>query len=246
MEGQQEAGAAPLGQGPTDAQEREQEQPSSSQNGQASAPSRNSSRKRSSSRNGSSSGSSNGSVDGRSNSSGGGKSKRSSEGGSGSGSSSSSAGRRKGRKRSSSSGAGGSEGLVLAGEQYTSLLDLRYRMRVLQRQLLGGAGEVEVPRGSPHFDIFQVHAGLLRGCAWGDRGSAAAPQGRHTCCRVPGCRMSGDVTAVRTCIPWFRPPLPAAFCLPLQAVFQLHPGYSQKVREPITSFFVVRNPQVAG
>jgi hypothetical protein len=39
---------------------------------------------------------------------------------------------------------------------------------------------------------------------------------------------------------------PSAFCLPLQAVFQLHPGYSQKVREPITSFFVVRNPQVAG
>ena len=72
---------------------------------------------------------------------------------------SSSAGSRQGRKRSSSSGADGSQGLVLAGEQYISLLDLRYRMRVLQRQLLGGAGEVEVPRGSPHFDIIQVRAG---------------------------------------------------------------------------------------
>lgn len=75
--------------------------------------------------------------------------------------------------------------VTVAGQRYESLMDLRYKMRSLQRELLGQADEVEVPQGSPHFDV-------------------------------------------------------------IQALFRRHPSYRTKVREPIQSFFVVRNPYVNG
>ncbi|PRW58741.1 DUF3223 domain-containing [Chlorella sorokiniana] len=46
--------------------------------------------------------------------------------------------------------------VTVAGERYESLMDLRYKMRSLQRELLGQADEVEVPRSSPHFEIIQA------------------------------------------------------------------------------------------
>ena len=86
----------------------------------------------------------------------------------------------------------------------------------------------------------------MKGCETEGQGKGQE-QGHHTCCWVPGCRLAGTWDFHEHVHP---PPLPAGLSPsaspPLQALFQLHPGYSQKVREPIASFYVVSNPQVAG
>ena len=69
--------------------------------------------------------------------------------------------------------------VTMAGQQYASLLDLRAHMRALQRQLLGEADEVEVPRGSPAFDTIQVRGGSLQ-----TSGSAHGGDRRRGACRA--------------------------------------------------------------
>ena len=46
--------------------------------------------------------------------------------------------------------------VVVAGQRFASLLDLRQHMRLLQRSLLGEADEAQVLPDSPHFELIQV------------------------------------------------------------------------------------------
>lgn len=86
------------------------------------------------------------------------------------------------QQQQQSHGSGAAAGdVVLAGRRFESLLDVRFQMRALQRELLGDAEEVVVPRESPHFELIEV----------------------RRACKLPGARKPGmqgqDVRTV--CLP---------------------------------------------
>lgn len=61
------------------------------------------------------------------------------------------------QQQQQSHGSGAAAGdVVLAGRRFESLLDVRFQMRALQRELLGDAEEVVVPRESPHFELIEA------------------------------------------------------------------------------------------
>lgn len=129
--------------------------------------------------------------------------------------------------------------VTMAGQRYESLLELREQMRALQRQLLPeGQEEVEVPPDSPHFGTILVS----QSCCGSECALLCPARVR---CSNDEARCQGDCVWKLESLLCSHQALPSLPVLGLQALFQRHPTYRQKAREPVASFFVVRNPYVS-